>query len=183
VSDKRKARVGKPKRIKTGEIITPGTRRRGRRKMAQSAVLEAHQAIPSSHAVEASRDVFATISELADQHGNLIKQFWEAFEERATDPFLAESREQDGLALTLEGFLGNYPDKFYLNFSQREPAINTSIDQIKVHFSSALERIVHHNPHVFQSLQEIHEETGWSLFDTLKALFVKYINNKNAYPY
>jgi hypothetical protein len=128
-------------------------------------------------------EVFMAFCKVADEHQNLIKQFWVAFQERGNDPFLAESRAHDGLALALEEFLGRYPDKSYLEFFFDEPAIDVSIPQVEMEFKNALEKIALHNPYVLRTVKKVQKKVQWPLHDILKALFANYIHNKNAFPY
>jgi len=133
-----------------------------------------------------AKEAFDAYCDVMDKHKGLIKQFWVAFQERAKDKFLSESQGENGLAFTLEEWLGRYPSRSHRDVAVREPRIAISIDEIERQFRTALEIVARHNPYVLQRLQEVREELEgpeWSLQDILRAQLAKYVANKNALPY
>jgi hypothetical protein len=148
--------------------------------------IPAYQEIPADviKARLIAEEVFKGFCELIEQNYSIVQKFYTVFNERATDPYLPESQGQDGLYLTLEGIIGRYPKKtFNTVFEDNTQTQGIPTDIAKEQFFSALQNIALHNPYVFQLLQKIREKNGWAIYDTIRALLVEYIKNKDAVPY
>jgi hypothetical protein len=160
-------------------------RRRGGKKVVQS-IVSAHRQQSKESPPDINfmvDEIFTAFCVVEEKYASLVEQFRNAFNERAIQSSLVESRGQDGLAFALEEFLVQYPISLYLQSPPPYPD-DSSVDwSFKSQFRIALERVAVRNPRTLTLMWQIHKEIKWSLSDMLQALFAQYIHRKGVYPF
>lgn len=131
-------------------------------------------------------EVFEAFNELAEKNDGLIKQFREAFNERAENPLMGEPGGQEGLVSVLADLLWTSPPESYLNNSYYSDFVKNGVAidaDLKEEFHIALKSIATRYQYVLLSMDKRQKKRNCSLSNLLKALFAFYIDNKAAYPY
>jgi len=134
---------------------------------------------------EIAAEVSSALDELVQLNDPAVAKFLEAFSERSKDPFLDESKGNEGLTGVLASLLwSSIPQSYFNPCGDEESQVIVSLDPaVKEKFRSAIKIIVKRYPHVLISIKKDQEETGRQTVDHLRALFRLYWDNRTCYPY
>lgn len=145
-------------------------------------------------AKQIAKEVFQGFQEINAEDSGATTLFEHEFIKRAQNTALLESREEKGLALALPCELRVIPEKEYLEaFPQLERGRTPWGDNIEWakkpvgaeferRFEDALMDIAHNNPGVLHKFNKHRQELGVSTEQLLRAILVRYFDERNFYP-